>query len=224
MRRNCSRIAVSLGYGISIQECGSKSVRPVRSTVGFVLSGLRRAVAVPQKLTRAPAAGHGKTSELCTLVGAILRALYRACKNNFMSRTTAEIISASAANQTVVPSRNFRATVKAQRSHRNQAYMSSFAQDFPQLARTLAHGNLFGGRVTSEKAPQSLRYERKNDWWTHQDLNLGPLACEASALTGLSYASTEKELLRHRDAARKRMSSARSLPPGRTLRTRGLRR
>jgi hypothetical protein len=28
-------------------------------------------------------------------------------------------------------------------------------------------------------------------WWTHLDLNQGPLACEASALTGLSYASTE---------------------------------
>ncbi len=27
-------------------------------------------------------------------------------------------------------------------------------------------------------------------WWTQQDLNLRPLACEASALTGLSYAST----------------------------------
>ena len=29
-------------------------------------------------------------------------------------------------------------------------------------------------------------------WWTHLDSNQGPLACEASALTGLSYASTEK--------------------------------
>ncbi len=28
------------------------------------------------------------------------------------------------------------------------------------------------------------------DWWTHLDSNQGPLACEASALTGLSYAST----------------------------------
>jgi hypothetical protein len=28
-------------------------------------------------------------------------------------------------------------------------------------------------------------------WWTHLDSNQGPLACEASALTGLSYASTE---------------------------------
>src|SRR6266404_969838 len=27
-------------------------------------------------------------------------------------------------------------------------------------------------------------------WWTHLDSNQGPLACEASALTGLSYAST----------------------------------
>jgi hypothetical protein len=60
-------------------------------------------------------------------------------------------------------------------------------------------------------------------WWTHQDLNLGPLACEASALTGLSYASTEMELLRHRDAPRKRMSVTRTssvngtLPRGRCL-------
>ncbi len=28
--------------------------------------------------------------------------------------------------------------------------------------------------------------------WTHLDLNQGPLACEASALTELSYASTGK--------------------------------
>src|SRR5258707_13859559 len=27
-------------------------------------------------------------------------------------------------------------------------------------------------------------------WWTHLDSNQGPLACAASALTGLSYAST----------------------------------
>jgi hypothetical protein len=38
-------------------------------------------------------------------------------------------------------------------------------------------------------AARSLLIRRKF-WWTHQDLNLGPLACEASALTGLSYAST----------------------------------
>ena len=32
-------------------------------------------------------------------------------------------------------------------------------------------------------------------WWTHLDLNQGPLACEASALTGLSYASTGENAL-----------------------------
>ena len=32
-------------------------------------------------------------------------------------------------------------------------------------------------------------------WWTHQDLNLGPLACEASALTELSYASTGEQIM-----------------------------
>jgi hypothetical protein len=32
-------------------------------------------------------------------------------------------------------------------------------------------------------------------WWTHLDLNQGPLACEASALTGLSYASTEPSII-----------------------------
>lgn len=55
------------------------------------------------------------------------------------------------------------------------------------------------------------------DWWTHQDLNLGPLACEASALTGLSYASTEMELLRHRDARRKSMSVTRNSAVNGTL-------
>jgi hypothetical protein len=34
--------------------------------------------------------------------------------------------------------------------------------------------------------PQSVGFV----WWTHLDSNQGPLACEASALTGLSYAST----------------------------------
>src|SRR5581483_5152239 len=32
-------------------------------------------------------------------------------------------------------------------------------------------------------------------WWTHLDLNQGPLACEASALTGLSYASTRRLII-----------------------------
>ena len=34
-----------------------------------------------------------------------------------------------------------------------------------------------------------------NLWWTHLDLNQGPLACEASALTVLSYASTERRII-----------------------------
>lgn len=34
--------------------------------------------------------------------------------------------------------------------------------------------------------------EERFIWWTHLDSNQGPLACEASALTGLSYASTGK--------------------------------
>jgi hypothetical protein len=40
-------------------------------------------------------------------------------------------------------------------------------------------------------------------WWTHQDLNLGPLACEASALTGLSYASTGNGIITPSLLARK---------------------
>lgn len=32
-------------------------------------------------------------------------------------------------------------------------------------------------------------------WWTHLDSNQGPLACEASALTGLSYASTGRRII-----------------------------
>ena len=45
---------------------------------------------------------------------------------------------------------------------------------------------------SGRKAMHSPRADcrRREIWWTHQDLNLGPLACEASALTGLSYAST----------------------------------
>jgi hypothetical protein len=38
-------------------------------------------------------------------------------------------------------------------------------------------------------------------WWTHLDSNQGPLACEASALTGLSYASTGKANYRARRLA-----------------------
>lgn len=37
-------------------------------------------------------------------------------------------------------------------------------------------------------------------WWTQQDLNLRPLACEASALTELSYASAAANDYRVRGA------------------------
>src|ERR1019366_7385386 len=39
---------------------------------------------------------------------------------------------------------------------------------------------------------------RNKRWWTHLDSNQGPLACEASALTGLSYASTGRSRLSRR--------------------------
>ncbi len=38
--------------------------------------------------------------------------------------------------------------------------------------------------------PKTPCVDERKDWWTHLDSNQGPLACEASALTGLSYAST----------------------------------
>ncbi len=38
--------------------------------------------------------------------------------------------------------------------------------------------------------PKTIQEILERKWWTQQDLNLRPLACEASALTGLSYAST----------------------------------
>jgi hypothetical protein len=46
-------------------------------------------------------------------------------------------------------------------------------------------------------------YQCARIWWTHLDLNQGPLACEASALTGLSYASTEPPIIAPRYAPRK---------------------
>src|SRR5208337_5625009 len=48
-------------------------------------------------------------------------------------------------------------------------------------------------------------------WWTHQDLNLGPLACEASALTGLSYASTGNRIITPSLLARKSIASTMAL-------------
>ncbi len=48
-------------------------------------------------------------------------------------------------------------------------------------------------------------------WWTHQDLNLGPLACEASALTGLSYASTANRIIAPSLLARKSIAAAMTL-------------
>src|SRR5580704_536951 len=45
-------------------------------------------------------------------------------------------------------------------------------------------------------------------WWTHQDLNLGPLACEASALTGLSYASAGDGIIAPRRLARKSLTQS----------------
>src|ERR1700728_1639865 len=42
--------------------------------LGYVPPGLRRAAAVPQQLPRAPAAGHGKISELCRLCASRRRA------------------------------------------------------------------------------------------------------------------------------------------------------
>ena len=46
-------------------------------------------------------------------------------------------------------------------------------------------------------------------WWTHLDSNQGPLACEASALTGLSYASTgEGDYRAVRAASQERGTSA----------------
>ena len=47
-----------------------------------------------------------------------------------------------------------------------------------------------GASRTKELVAVWLTLDTDLFWWTHQDLNLGPLACEASALTGLSYAST----------------------------------
>ncbi len=60
----------------------------------------------------------------------------------------------------------------------------------PRFVRmNLSFADAGGG---GHKAMRSHRADcrRREIWWTHQDLNLGPLACEASALTGLSYAST----------------------------------
>src|SRR5579863_3287452 len=48
----------------------------------------------------------------------------------------------------------------------------------------------------------ALRCEELGIWWTHLDSNQGPLACEASALTGLSYASTGKTHYRFPSAHR----------------------
>jgi len=47
-------------------------------------------------------------------------------------------------------------------------------------------------------------------WWTHLDLNQGPLACEASALTGLSYASTGTRIIALAQAHRKSGGSGRA--------------
>jgi hypothetical protein len=51
-----------------------------------------------------------------------------------------------------------------------------------QIARTRADFDRFS----------EMRKNVETGWWTQQDLNLRPLACEASALTELSYASTSK--------------------------------
>src|SRR5579875_2746237 len=44
--------------------------------------------------------------------------------------------------------------------------------------------------VHGQKADNFSAPRSEASWWTHLDLNQGPLACEASALTELSYAST----------------------------------
>jgi hypothetical protein len=51
----------------------------------------------------------------------------------------------------------------------------------------------------------------RNFWWTHRDLNLGPLACEASALTGLSYASTGNRIIAPGDARCKSLRNGLSI-------------
>jgi hypothetical protein len=58
-------------------------------------------------------------------------------------------------------------------------------------------------RIDVLENPNNPCAHERTDWWTHQDLNLGPLACEASALTGLSYASTGKRIIAPAASCRK---------------------
>src|SRR6266478_7823525 len=70
------------------------------------------------------------------------------------------------------------------------------------MGRYRADGNRRGGLPRSLYCANRAELER-NFWWTHLDSNQGPLACEASALTGLSYASTGKRIIAPAASCRK---------------------
>src|SRR5271170_2902772 len=100
--------------------------------------------------------------------------------------------------------------------HREVRRLSRRRRNAPRLVQALS-------RLTGRqfRRPRSIHLKRRPSqhsrraiclrkiWWTHLDSNQGPLACEASALTGLSYASTgEGDYRAVRAASQERGTSA----------------
>ena len=69
--------------------------------------------------------------------------------------------------------------------------------------RGVLHGQVRSGLSDTSLGKLRILNGVRGSWWTHLDLNQGPLACEASALTGLSYASTRRSIIAPADVARK---------------------